>query len=107
MHQIFLCVDAPTYSAGLKNSSSNALGCLQAPVFLYACASKCPPMPGGLHRYCCPLDPVSVDVLSVCPSACAWVDAHTWALGMHVACDCKWEAGFFSSSLLLVVGAKR
>lgn len=47
MHQIFLCVDAPTYSAGLKNSSSDALGCLQAHVFLHAHASEHPPMPGG------------------------------------------------------------
>lgn len=95
MHQIFLCVDAPTYSAGLKTGSSDALGCLQVPVLLYALASKCAPVPGGLCYCCCPSGPVSVDVLSVCLSACAWVGPHTWAAGTHVECNCEWEAGFF------------
>lgn len=106
MHQIFLCVDAPTYSAGLMNSSSDAFRCLQALVFLSARASKRPPVPRGLCRCCCPLGPVSVDVLSVCLHVHGWV--HTrghWAPMWRATASGKLD--FFSSLLLLVVGAQR
>lgn len=65
VHQTFLHVDTPTYSAGLKHSSSSALGCLQALVFLYACATKCPLVPGDLLL---PLRPCFSEY-AVCPCA--------------------------------------
>lgn len=86
MHQTFLHADTPIYSAGLKHSSSNALGCLRALVFLYACATKHPLVPGGLLQ---PLGPCFSE-RAVCVSMCMGGCTHE-GTGQHV--ESKWEAG--------------
>lgn len=95
MSQIFLGVD----------TSSDAVDAAGLCVSVHM-RSKCPPVGWGSALLWLPLSPVSVYVLSVCLSAWAWVGAHACIPGMHVQCAVSGKLGFFSSSLLLVVGAQ-
>lgn len=73
----------PPIQLVLKTAAAMPLDACR-PVYFYTHGPR-PPMPVGLHRCRCPSDPVSADVLSVCPSPCVCVGGCTH-IGIGHAC---------------------